>query len=217
MAKRGKGQLDEIIAGPRTFQQRAKQHEQENHRCRHAKRNTEHAFGLHPEMPACLVQGRALPAQRIRENIEMPEHHIKYENSCHNQKRQPKHAIDSHQNAADTGNREEQVEPVGKPGPVGDVQLEDVKIEAGGNPDQDQPPFEQPINRRRYRAHGRIHQQRQPETKGKVDLPGFLPVEDELQSGDLTQEKRKIRDNPELEQRPQDADAGNPSAGKLGF
>ena len=215
MPERGEGQLYEVIAGAGAFQQRAEQHEQEDHRRRHAERHAEHALGLHPEMPARLVERRPLPPHRVGEEVEMPEHHVEDEDRRHHQQRQAERPVDRDHHAQHAGDREKQVVAVRKAGAVGDVELEDEEIKAGGDAGQHERQRDKPVKGRMDRPGGGIDGEGQPDSESKVDLTGFLGVEDKLQPADAAQPERKIGRHPELEKRPDDADQRNATAGPL--
>ena len=202
VAQQRERELDEVVSRPGLLEDRAEQDEQEDHRRRDPQGDPEDPLGLDPVVPHRLAERRALPADRVRQQLGVPEEDVEHEHARDHHEGKPERAVHrgaQHDHPHAGG---DEVARPRDPRPHRDVVLEHEEVQAGRGPERGQDPVV-PRNRaartgleQRKRECGEEHRERE------VDEPGLVRVDDDVEPGDVGQPERDVRRDVELEQGP---------------
>ncbi len=201
------GHLDEVVTGPGLVEQGAEQHEEEDEAGGDPQGDAEDPLGRQP-----LVVDQAVEAYPpVSEDARHmgPEQRIDDKHRGHDRKRRPQGAARRLQQQQDAHHADHHVLGQGRPGPLGELGIEEEHIGAteGGDPG------EQPILQRNALP-GRALQRRighkgQEEREGQVNGARLGGIEDPE-----PEEVGQGRRDPQLEQRPGRGDTHQQLAGR---
>jgi hypothetical protein len=208
VAHQREGDLDEVVAGPGPIQERAEQHEEEDHVGRHAERDAENALRRDPLVVGDRLEAGPLPGQdsrrvgteeRVAEEDDRDDHQGRAERPA--RRFQQQHRAD----AGDDDVLQDQVVRA-----VRELFVEGEEIERRGGRDDRQNPILDRNAIARTALQRRIEQVAEEDGEGEMDRPRLGGVKDA--DANLVGDGRGV---PELESRPAEGDDGQEEADAL--